>query len=169
MQTSEIRQLIAYNVEAHRRLWSCIESLTEAQYTEDVDYSLGSIHQHMVHVMSVDQRWMARVMDTVLPDRLQPEAFPTKAATRSKWDAVEQFITESVDGLTDADLKRTLLYEVTRVSGMRVQATNTVWQILAHIVNHGTDHRAQVLPILHRLGASTFEQDLMVYLWETHE
>jgi uncharacterized damage-inducible protein DinB len=36
---------------------------------------------------------------------------------------------------------------------------------VAHVVNHGTDHRAQVLRILYELGAPTFEQDIMEYLW----
>jgi uncharacterized damage-inducible protein DinB len=40
------------------------------------------------------------------------------------------------------------------------------WQILAHVVNHGTDHRAQVLDLLHRLGAPNVEQDLIYYLWD---
>ena len=39
------------------------------------------------------------------------------------------------------------------------------WQILLHMVNHGTDHRAQILARLHELGAPTTEQDLVLYLW----
>jgi uncharacterized damage-inducible protein DinB len=40
------------------------------------------------------------------------------------------------------------------------------WEILAHVVNHGTDHRAQILSLLFQLGAPTVEQDLILYLWE---
>jgi hypothetical protein len=32
------------------------------------------------------------------------------------------------------------------------------------MVNHGTDHRAQVLRILTDFGAPAFDQDLMVWL-----
>ena len=39
-------------------------------------------------------------------------------------------------------------------------------EVLIHVVNHGTDHRAQILARLHELGAPTLEQDLMLYLWE---
>jgi uncharacterized damage-inducible protein DinB len=40
------------------------------------------------------------------------------------------------------------------------------WQVFAHVANHGTDHRAQILRLLHDLGAPTFSQDFMIYLWE---
>jgi uncharacterized damage-inducible protein DinB len=39
----------------------------------------------------------------------------------------------------------------------------TIWQTLLHLVNHGTDHRAQVLRALHDFGAETFDQDLVFY------
>jgi uncharacterized damage-inducible protein DinB len=39
------------------------------------------------------------------------------------------------------------------------------WQVLAHVVNHGTDHRAQILRLLDRYGAPTFDQDLILHLW----
>jgi hypothetical protein len=34
------------------------------------------------------------------------------------------------------------------------------------MINHGTDHRATVLQKLHDLGAPTFDQDLIIWLWE---
>jgi uncharacterized damage-inducible protein DinB len=42
-----------------------------------------------------------------------------------------------------------------------------VWQILLHVANHGTDHRAQILRILHDFEAPTFDQDFIIYLWST--
>jgi uncharacterized damage-inducible protein DinB len=56
--------------------------------------------------------------------------------------------------MTDEDLEAT-------ARGMRGPA----WHVLAHLVNHGTDHRAQVLRVLHDFGAPTFDQDLVMHLW----
>jgi uncharacterized damage-inducible protein DinB len=39
------------------------------------------------------------------------------------------------------------------------------WAILLHLVNHGTDHRATVLEKLTDLGAPTFDQDFIFWLW----
>jgi uncharacterized damage-inducible protein DinB len=45
----------------------------------------------------------------------------------------------------------------------------TTWQILLHVVNHGTDHRAQVLRALHDFGAETKEQDFIFYVFDQIE
>lgn len=37
---------------------------------------------------------------------------------------------------------------------------------MVHVINHDTDHRAQILPALKRMGAPSFEQDFILYLWD---
>jgi uncharacterized damage-inducible protein DinB len=137
--------------------------LSDEQFIQDLDYSIGSIRNQVVHVMSVDQRWLARVAGTELPARLNAEDFVTRVETRAQWDAIEANNRAIVYSLSDADLDRVLTYDLPHRGGLKHDA---VWQIIAHVVNHGTDHRAQILSMLHRLGASTVEQDLMFYLWE---
>ncbi len=41
-----------------------------------------------------------------------------------------------------------------------------VWQVLLHVVNHGTDHRAQLLRILHDLGVKTESQDYIFFVYD---
>ena len=40
------------------------------------------------------------------------------------------------------------------------------WQVLLHVVNHGTDHRAQMLRILHDMGAQTVSQDYIFFVYD---
>ena len=42
----------------------------------------------------------------------------------------------------------------------------SVWQVLLHVVNHGTDHRAQLLRILNDLGVETTSQDYIFYVYD---
>ena len=42
----------------------------------------------------------------------------------------------------------------------------SVWQVLLHVVNHGTDHRAQVLRSLNDLGIKTDSQDYIFYVYD---
>jgi uncharacterized damage-inducible protein DinB len=37
---------------------------------------------------------------------------------------------------------------------------------LMQILNHSTDHRAQILSLIHQLGGATIAQDLIFYSWE---
>jgi len=41
-----------------------------------------------------------------------------------------------------------------------------LWQVLLHVVNHGTDHRAQLLRLLNDLGVRTTSQDYIFYVYE---
>lgn len=81
---------------------------------------------------------------------------------RGRWDAIEDDIRAYVYTLDEAANERVVEYDIPHRGGVKHSA---VWQILAHVVNHGTDHRAQVLRLLHDFGAPTFEQDFMNYLW----
>ena len=38
--------------------------------------------------------------------------------------------------------------------------------MLLHVANHGTDHRAQILRVLHDLGVQTTSQDLIFYVYD---
>ena len=40
-----------------------------------------------------------------------------------------------------------------------------LWQVLLHVVNHGTDHRAQLLRWLNDLGVNTEYQDYIFYVY----
>ncbi|MCL4255480.1 MAG: damage-inducible protein DinB, partial [Anaerolineae bacterium] len=78
-------------------------------------------------------------------------------------DEAEKNIMAYLNTLTDADLTRILSYDMPHRGGMK---TNPIWEILVHVINHGTDHRAQILAMLHQMGAPTLEQDMMLYWWE---
>ncbi len=41
-----------------------------------------------------------------------------------------------------------------------------LWQVLLHVVNHGTDHRAQLLRLLNDLGVKTTSQDYIFYVYD---
>jgi uncharacterized damage-inducible protein DinB len=44
-----------------------------------------------------------------------------------------------------------------------------VWQVLLHVVNHGTDHRGQILRLLSDLGVATGSQDYIFYVYDNLE
>ena len=157
-----IRTVIHYNIAMHNRVWDCIMHISDAQFLEPVDYSIGSVRNHMVHLINVDRRWLARAMDTPLPVKVPYEAFTTRAATRQEWNAVADSYLRVAETLTAARLAQQRIMPWSKPSPRE----STVWRILVHVVNHGTDHRAQVLPILHRMGAPTLEQDMMLFWWE---
>ncbi len=153
MRADEIRQLYDYHFALNRRVWDeSVMALTDEQYIQQLDYSVGSIRNQTVHVMSIDERWFSGLRGLEVPDFLNPDEFPSRAIVRARWDEVEQMMRGYLESLTDEALDS--MFE-----GL------AVWQVLLHVLNHGTDHRAQMLAMLHRLDAPTFAQDYVIYLW----
>ena len=155
------KMLFDYNYWAHRLMWEkSIATLTDAQFTQTLDYSWGSIHNQVVHTMSAEWMWFSRLQGTSPEAMFDPADYPTREAVRSRWDAVETMVRDYLDNLKEGDLTSPFSYSTT--SGNTY--TQVKGEIMAHVVNHGTDHRAQTLAMLHHLGAPTVEQDLIFYL-----
>lgn len=161
MNVEYFRRLYDYNYAAHRRLWQeCILPLSDEQFARDLGYSLGSVRGQVVHVMGAEWLWLSRLQGespTALPG---PEDYPTRDAIRARWDEIEALIRRYMSALRDEDMLATVEYRTTSGQPRR----NARWEILAHVVNHGTDHRAQILAMIHQLGGPTFGQDMIGYL-----
>jgi uncharacterized damage-inducible protein DinB len=153
---ASFRILIEYNYASYGRVWDSIATLSDEQFVADIDYAHGSLRNQIVHVATVDVRWVRGL--TEQPEarafNLDPADYPTRESARTLWDATETEVKAYVTSLTDEDVGRV-------PQGMG----GPVWQVVAHLVNHGTDHRAQILRALHDIGAPTFDQDLVLYLW----
>lgn len=152
-----IQTLIEYNYALYDRVWESIMQLREEQFVAEADYAHGSVRNQMVHVAMIDTRWRRGLQGD--PEArfitFEPANYPTRAAVRALWDESAQAMLAYVAGLEEQQLEAA-------VPGMDEPA----WKVLAHVANHGTDHRAQILRLLHDLGAPTFSQDFMIYLWE---
>jgi uncharacterized damage-inducible protein DinB len=153
MNADGFRQLYDYHFTVNRRIWDkCIVSLSDEQFDRDLPYSIGSIHNQTVHMMSIDERWFSGLRGEELPDFLKSADYPDRAAVRLYWDSVEGKMRDYLARLSDEGLSAPV---------DDLQA----WQILIHVANHGTDHRAQVLAMLNSLGVKTFPQDFIFHLW----
>lgn len=163
MDASVIGRLLQYHYGMFDRVWERALDLTAKQLVAESDYSYGSVRKHLVHCMNVDRRWLARLKGGATPPLLLPADCPDQAALRDRWDRIRQRVLAYVASLTEADLNETVFVDL---EGRDLEARRfRRWEILLHIVNHGTDHRAQILARLHDLGAETIEQDLILHWW----
>ena len=78
---------------------------------------------------------------------------------RARWDTVEQNMRDYLANLRDEQL-----FEKPFADGEDKDLI--LWQVLLHVVNHGTDHRAQLLRLLNDLGVKTESQDYIFYVYD---
>lgn len=156
--------LYDYHFTLNRRLWEQgISRLTDEEFVRPLDYSVGSVRNQIVHMMSVDQRWFARLMQQDVPPSMNYDDFPDQKSVRKAWDAIEASMQTYVNSVSEGDLSETITY----VTSRRGEVTNERWRIMVHVVNHCTDHRAQTMAVLFMLGKPVdLEQDMMLYWWE---
>ncbi len=156
--------MLDYTGWAFERVWKCIDTITDEQFCHETGFSMGSIRNQMVHVISATRRWVQRLEGAPLEEHLKYEDFPTRASVRPAWDGCMKELRRYVATLDDAALQRTIHWELP-VRGMK--ADTRVDDALLHVFNHATDHRTQILAMLHySFDAVTVEQDLIFYLVE---
>jgi uncharacterized damage-inducible protein DinB len=151
-----IQDLFAYHYALYQRVWESVMTLTDDLFARDLSYSHGSIRNQILHVATTDGRWLRGLKGQADAREyaLTPTDYPTRRKVRAVWDATEQDVIAYIEAMDEEELRR-------QPRGMN----GPVWQVLVHLVNHGTDHRAQLLMGLNQLGAPTFDQDLIFYLW----
>lgn len=149
-----IRLYVDYHIALSRQVWESIEQLSDEQFLQDDAYSQGSVRNLMVHIFSVDRRWLAGLKN--LPDvgHLKAEDYPTRSSARAAFESVAKDLTEYVAALSEDELMQ---------NPVNIPSARLI--MLMHIVNHGTDHRATVLQKLKEFGAPSFGQDFILWLW----
>jgi uncharacterized damage-inducible protein DinB len=161
VKQSELAFLYAYNEWATRRILNAAAKLTEEQFLAPRSLVFGSVRGTLVHAYGAEWIWRRRCQEGTSPSGLPAETlFPTFADLRAAWEEEQAAMGTFVAGLTEEQIDGEMLYTTTEGKSMRAP----LWQLLLHVVNHGTQHRAEVAQVLTELGHSPGDVDLIVYV-----
>ncbi len=167
MEKQMVSALFDYHYALFERIWDIVDGLTAEQFVAETDYSLGSLRNHLVHCMNVDVRWAARLRGQEPPAWQDEHNFRDQATARAAWQRARERVLADISEFSEDELNETI--PIVMPHRFAEPKRNTRRDILLHMVNHGTDHRAQILARLHDLGAPTLEQDLILHQWAQGE
>lgn len=161
MNADAFRHFYDYHFSENRKIWdSYVILLSHEQFTQHVDYSHGSVRDQIVHLINAEDIWFSELRGVEPSEPLSPTDADDRNLIRSHWDRVEQGMREYLSELRDDQLFDKPIKEPDDDKDL------IVWQVLLHVVNHGTDHRAQLLRLFNDLGVKTTSQDYIFYVYE---
>ena len=159
MNADACRHFYDYHFAENRKIWDrYITQLSDEQFAQHTDYSRGAVRDQILHLISCDTTWFSGLQGVEIPEDLNPADFPDRASIRAHWDKVEEMMRGYL-----AELRDDMLFD----KPLEGEDKDLIlWQVLLHVANHGTDHRAQLLRLLNDLGVKTEYQDYIFYVYE---
>ncbi len=159
MNAEEFRTLYEYNSWANRRVMESCAQLNNDQFTRDLVSSFHSVRDTLAHILGAEWIWLERWHGRSHSSLPFAGDFSDLNAIRARWEEVERDLTDFVASLTDEDLAR--VYEYKTTAG--APQVSPAWEMLQHLVNHGTYHRGQIATMLRQLGNKSQSTDLILF------
>jgi len=153
VNADDIRFLFGYDRWATRRLLAALEGVPATTWGQEDAVGERGLGAILVHQLGAAQRWRHAIQQD--DERPHPEDEPLLSVEelRTRWDAEWVAIDAWLPSLEDG----VLAY---------VHEGEAIWQMLAHVVNHGTQHRSEAAALMTDAGHSPGDLDMIDYVDE---
>ena len=158
IDAQQLRRMIAYNQWADEKLLAAVDGLSTDELERPREAYFVTLASNLWHMLSVQRTWLARWKG----DSVAPVEQTAIAAWRAAYAASHLALRDYVGSLADAELGRPIKF--TRRDGATRE--QPLGQLILHLVNHGTAHRAETGLLLERLGHSPGDLDYTVFMNE---
>lgn len=162
MNKQDILLLYQYNQWGNKKILEAASKVTPEQFLAPASFPHGGLRGTLVHALFAEWAWRQRWEGTSPTVRLKPDDFPTFESLRARWVDEEKLLMAFIDNVTDERLNSKFSYKaLDGTSHERI-----LWQAMAHLVNHGTQHKTEAAAMLTDFGQSPGDIDLILYLIE---
>lgn len=162
MTPEDIQLLYEYDAWANRRMLEVVSALTTEQLTKDMGSSFRSARDTMAHIINGKWLWLERWQGRTPGAFPEPTEYPDFASLERRYIEIEKNVLAWVRELSEERIHSVDEYK-TQTAGIFVCP---LWQIMMHLVNHGTYHRGQVTTMLRQLGAKAVSTDMSFFFRE---
>ncbi len=163
LSASTACDLLLYTLWADRQMLFAVRQVGQDDLVRDAGVSFGSLLGTMAHILGAERMWLSRFTGAPLTRLPSIQDFPDLMAWITGWEETAAGLEAFLATLTDEQL----LAPVTWSNSRGETFTRPLWQPVAHLINHSTYHRGQVMSLLRQMG---FEEvpstDLIYYFIE---
>lgn len=156
-----LRLHLDYSAWATNRMLGAAAALNQEELMRDFKTSDNNVLETLVHVFGADRIWLQRI-DGHAPTTLVSADDRDFATLRKEWPALQQKWKEFAAPLTDESVQAKVAYRDMKGNPYE----QPLWQILLHVVNHGTHHRGLAAGFLRAMGHQPPALDLIVFYRE---
>jgi uncharacterized damage-inducible protein DinB len=164
MNKQDILLLYQYNQWTNKKILDAASKVTPEQFLAPAAFPHGGLRGTLVHALFAEWIWRHRWEGISPTVRLKPEDFPTFESLRTRWAEEEKYLMAFVESITDERLNTKFSYKATDGTPHE----RILWQAMAHLINHGTQHKTEAAAMLTDFGQSPGDIDMIMYLIENH-
>jgi uncharacterized damage-inducible protein DinB len=156
MTPEVLQQHWEYNIWATNRLMASTRELSPDELNRDFKSADRSVLETIVHLFWAERIWLNRFKSAPALSRPAPGNHSFDYV-ESEWPALQDEWREYLDKVDDA--AAVIMYR--DLKGQ--EWTQPLWQLLFHIVNHGTHHRGQVSGFLRAMNYTPPPLDFVLF------
>jgi uncharacterized damage-inducible protein DinB len=157
-----LRNHLNYTAWASGRLVEAASALNSEELVRDFGTADRNILGTLVHVYAADRTWLGRIEGNPPAQFLVPEQDMHLEVLRKDWPALLARWKQWGALQTEESVHREVSYKSLRGDPF----VTPTWQIVLHLVNHGTHHRGQVSGFLRTMGHTPPHLDFLVFCRE---
>lgn len=160
MNKQDIAIFFEYNRWANAKILGAAQGISQEQFLAPASYPHGGLRGTLTHALFAEWIWRTRWEGSSPAQRLKPEDFPTFDSLHTRWMEEEQKLMAFFEKQTDESLNAPFTYNA--LDGKPFK--RILWHTMIHLVNHGTQHRAEAAAMLTDLGRSPGDVDMVYFL-----
>lgn len=158
MDVTTIRSVYAFNRWVNEMLLAEAEKLIPEQARQSAGASFDTVHNTLAHMLGAEVNWLTRWQGGSTK-MLGGDDFADLAAVRARWAEQNAAMDAFLASLTEERLAGPVSYTTTNGTTY----TQPLWQLMLHMVNHGTHHRSELCEMLTRAGHPPPQTDMVHY------
>jgi uncharacterized damage-inducible protein DinB len=159
MTPEGVRLLYEYNTWANNRVLDACAVLSAEEFTRELGSSFSSVRDTLVHIMGVEWLWLERWNGRMPTELLAGRGFADLNTIRQRWTEIGRNVLSFASRISADDLVR--VHHIRTTKGEPY--SHPLWEMMQHLVNHGSYHRGQVTTMLRQLNAKPVATDLILF------
>lgn len=149
MAKNYLIRIANYNHWADNKAMEWLHQIGDEQWEQVIVSSFNSISQTAIHIVSAEKYWVDLWTHTPEPTFLSAQFKGTKDGLIEIWNKSSADISALVNSFPEENYSQSVIFKYPRTGHI---GQMPFWETVAHVINHSTYHRGQLVTLLRQAG-----------------